>query len=216
MSELRDFEQLVNGIKNQIVQKAIDLNDFISFYEKALIFMELRRILPENDFTKRRMNYVGRNLAMTIFFAMYNMYEEAQILLRQIIDLLYIILYGANHILDLPLLDEGKMDQVGNIRKDVNRKLPSDAESSLKRLYRKLSSVVHGTIRDILSQVNSVNEPWENPAKLGHWKHDFHETLDLLACLCRSWLPESYATLDIGLRAELEKTFPRLVNAQMN
>lgn len=186
------------------------VEEFLPFYEEALLFMDLSRILPDNKFTKNRLALIGRDLAISIYLAMHDMYEEAQFLLRQILDLVYIILYGANHHLELKLLDEGKIDLMRNIRDDVNKRFPAEIKTKLNSFYRKLSCVVHGTVKDILTQVVTVKENWENPGKLGHWQHDFHLTLHYSVCLYRCWLPHQYAKLDVSLRADLDKNFPKL------
>ena len=216
MTHIKEFSELTEGIRSHLGNTTKNTEKFLPFYNEALLFMQLSKILPDNDFTQKRLAQIGRNLALTIYFAMHDMCEEAQILLRQVLDLIYIILYGANHILELNHLDEGKIDQIGNIRTDINRRLPSELKNPINRLYRKLSSVVHGTIRDILLQVATVKESWINPGKFGHWEHDFHLTLEYGICLCRSWLPQNYAKLDVSLRAELEKAFSSLSSLWKN
>ncbi len=210
MTHLKDFVNLDEGIRNHIIEESKKIKIFLPFYEKALLFMEVRNIFPHNDFSQKRINMIGRNLAFTIFFAMHNLYEEGQIILRQIIDLIFVIIYGSNHVLELDEIDKGFKFRIGNIRTEVEAKLPSELKAKLQKLYRKLSCVVHGTVKDILSQVNSVRESWESPQKLGHWKNDFHLALELSLCLCKSWLQENYAKLDISVRSNLEDKFTDL------
>ncbi len=204
------FSEMIDSIRQHFLEDAYKLEDFILFYEKALLFMKIKEIFPNKLFVTNRINFIGRNLAFSIFFAMHHMYEEAQILLRQVLDIIFILLYGLNRALELDEIDRGKIDQIGSIRSEVERKLPQEFRDKLKKLYRKLSNVVHGTVKDILTNVVTLKEKWENPAKLGHWKHDFSLTLELALCLCKSWLPMQYARLDLLTRSKLEEQFPKL------
>ena len=210
MREIENFEFLITGIKGHLVKEIGGVEDYLEFDKEALKFMELKRILANTEFNTKRLAFIGRNLAFSIFFAVHDLYEEGQILLRQVLDLIYIIIYGANHILELDEIELGNVGQIGKIRTEVDRKLPVELKGKIKSHYRKLSCVVHGTVKDILSNVVSVNECWKNPGKLGHWKNDFHKTLEYGFCLCRTWFPMNYAKLDIALRMSLERLFPSL------
>lgn len=207
LTRFNDFISLEEGLRNHIKLNTHKLKEFFPFYEEAISFMVIRNILPNNDFTKKRIDMIGRDLALTIFFSMNDLYEEGQILLRQLMDLISIIIFGANHVLEIEDLDKGKLGQIGNIKTEIEKKLPQEIRSVFKTHYRKLSCVVHGTVKDILLEVSSVNENWENPGKVGHWKNDFTLTLDLLLCLCKSWLPQNYAKLDVAVRSNLENKF---------
>jgi len=212
LTNLDDFSTLILGIQNHLCKDVKSLDVYCQYYEEALDFMELVYILPKNEFTTKRMNLIGRNLALTIYFSIYNMCDEAQILLRQILDLIYIILYGANHVLELDLIDKGKIDLIGNIKSDINKRLPKkELRSYVNNLYRNLSCVVHGTVENILSQVAILSENWNSPNKFSHWKRNFHQTLEYSLCLSRSWFPNEYAMLDTSTRARFEKKYPSLI-----
>lgn len=101
MGEEENFTKLINGIQSKFTFNDKNSYEFFEFYEKSLTFMKLLYIVPQNDFTLKRINLIGRNLALSIYFCYQSFYEEAQMLLRQILDLSYMIIYGSNHILEI-------------------------------------------------------------------------------------------------------------------
>jgi hypothetical protein len=207
-----NFENLINGIKSQFT-KIEDIRQFEKYYTKGILFLKLRNLFPNDRFFSQRFDLIGRNLAFSIFLAIHHVYEEAEYLLRQILDLVYAILYGANHILEINTFEEfGIYELAGNLRSDVEKILNKQKaiKNKYKSLYPKLSNIVHGTYNNILSNIKSINESWEDQSKLASWKEKYLQTIDYSAVLIVLWMKNKYDSLDLVTKSRFDNEFSSL------
>lgn len=208
--DTRSFENLMKSIHSKLEVNENQLAEFNSLYGLALVYTNLKLFIPNNNFNRKRLNLISRNLALTIYFAMNGLYEEAQVLLRQILDQTFIIIYAENHKLDKKLLEKGQLGtkKLIKIKSNSLELLNSQLKSDINKLYSKLSNVVHGSSINILTDIISLEVSWFNQMKLGHWKNYFRKTLNLSIKIFHYCFNDSFNELDIEKRAILKENFP--------